>query len=303
MYLRNFSSISCRQQLSKFTRENESSSCEPESCEGKPREETSLSRRDIFPKDESKYATILAAGRERRSKFEELQAASKNLERRLHEDDDYRRRQEMERRLNKDKPPRCDKYPSFPSLLPLVIFNSQLHRLINLRDGCSSDHCVAFTYRYEDLEGIPQELDRRFHGEQRSLEQQQQHLITRSKYESDMERARSILQHNLRKERGGGGGGGGEKLEKLPKATQTNLPPPLSAICQSPVPKPMSVRQDSNVSSDSFSQTSSPSYTSKTMEAPLLPHKHGKVPGTFQFAKLHRAIVSLRNGCRWRRSH
>lgn len=72
-----------------------------------------------------------------------------------------------------------------------------------------------------------------------------------------------------------------DKLEKLPKATQTNLPPPLSAICQSPIPKPISVRQDSNVSSDSFSQTSSPSYTSKTMEAPLLPHKHvnGKLPG------------------------
>ncbi|XP_029661736.1 atrial natriuretic peptide-converting enzyme [Formica exsecta] len=221
-----------RQQLSKFSKENESSNCEQkESSEDKPREETSLPRREIFPKDESKYATILAANRERRSKFEELQAASKNLERRLHEDDDYRRRQEMERRINKDKPP-----------------------------------------RYEDLEGIPQELDKRFHGE-RSVEQEQQHSITRSKYESDMERARNILQHNLRKERGGS-----EKLEKLPKATQTNLPPPLSAICQSPVPKPISVRQDSNVSSDSFSQTSSPSYTSKTMEAPLLPHKHGKVP-------------------------
>ncbi|XP_058798325.1 atrial natriuretic peptide-converting enzyme-like [Phymastichus coffea] len=74
-----------------------------------------------------------------------------------------------------------------------------------------------------------------------------------------------------------------EKLEKLPKATQTNLPPPLSSICQSSIPnKPVNSRQDSNVSSDSFSQTSSPSYTSKTMEAPLLPHKHssnGKVPG------------------------
>jgi len=129
------------------------------------------------------------------------------------------------------------------------------------------------------LEGIPQDLDKRY-SEQRSLEQQQQHPIMRSKYESDMERARNILQHNLRKERVGGSGG--EKLEKLPKATQTNLPPPLSAICQSPVPKPISVRQDSNVSSDSFSQTSSPSYTSKTMEAPLLPHKHGKVPGMFK---------------------
>ncbi|CAH2050959.1 unnamed protein product, partial [Iphiclides podalirius] len=36
----------------------------------------------------------------------------------------------------------------------------------------------------------------------------------------------------------------------------------------------ISVRQDSNVSSDSFSQTSSPSYTTKTMEAPLLPHQN-----------------------------
>lgn len=131
-----------------------------------------------------------------------------------------------------------------------------------------------YDFRYEDLERIPREdLDRRFHGEQKALE----HLIMRSKYESDMERARNVLQHNLRKERSCG-----EKLEKLPKATQTNLPPPLSAICQSPVPKPISVRQDSNVSSDSFSQTSSPSYTSKTMEAPLLPHKHGKVPGQSQ---------------------
>ncbi|KAJ4440400.1 hypothetical protein ANN_08541 [Periplaneta americana] len=34
----------------------------------------------------------------------------------------------------------------------------------------------------------------------------------------------------------------------------------------------ISVRQDSNVSSDSFSQNSSPSYTTKTMETPLLPH-------------------------------
>ncbi|XP_012537238.2 uncharacterized protein LOC105837206 isoform X1 [Monomorium pharaonis] len=221
-----------QQNLSKFTKENEPESCEQkESSESKPREEMALPRREIFQKDELKYATILTSGRERRSKFEELQAASKNLERRLHEDDDYRRRQEMERRISKDKPPR---------------------------------------YRYEDLEGIPHDLDKRYHGEQRALEQ---HPIMRSKYENDMERARNILQHNLRKERVGG-----EKLEKLPKATQTNLPPPLSAICQSPVPKPISVRQDSNVSSDSFSQTSSPSYTSKTMEAPLLPHKHGKVP-------------------------
>jgi corin len=37
----------------------------------------------------------------------------------------------------------------------------------------------------------------------------------------------------------------------------------------------VSVRQDSNVSSDSFSQNSSPSYTTKTMETPLLPHHGG----------------------------
>lgn len=65
-----------------------------------------LPRREIFQKDELKYATILTSGRERRSKFEDLQVASKNLERRLHEDDEYRRRQEMDRRINKDKPPR-----------------------------------------------------------------------------------------------------------------------------------------------------------------------------------------------------
>jgi len=100
-------SFSYRQQLSKFTKENESSSCEQkETSESKPREEMALPRREIFQKDELKYATILTSGRERRSKFEELQAASKNLERRLHEDDDYCRRQEMDRRINKDKPPR-----------------------------------------------------------------------------------------------------------------------------------------------------------------------------------------------------
>ncbi|CAB0028339.1 unnamed protein product [Trichogramma brassicae] len=75
------------------------------------------------------------------------------------------------------------------------------------------------------------------------------------------------------------------------KATQTNLPPPLSSICainSAAASKPVNARQDSNVSSDSFSQTSSPSYTCKTMETPLLPqrqhhhhqqhHANGKVP-------------------------
>lgn len=151
---------------------------------------------------------------------------------------------------------------------------SKFVQCVQCRDRCKSDANRGVAFRYEDCERTVQDLDRRFHGEQRGLEQQQHPIYARSKYECDMERARNILQHNLRKERCAG-----EKLEKLPKATQTNLPPPLSAICQSPVPKPISVRQDSNVSSDSFSQTSSPSYTSKTMEAPLLPHKHGKVPG------------------------
>lgn len=97
--------FSYRHQLPKFAEEKESSGQQSKSSENKPREETNaLSRKEIFHEDESKYATILTAGRERRSKFEELQAASKNLERRLHEDDDYRRRQEMERRMSKEKP-------------------------------------------------------------------------------------------------------------------------------------------------------------------------------------------------------
>nr|KAF7435742.1 hypothetical protein H0235_003933 [Vespula pensylvanica] len=129
---------------------------------------------------------------------------------------------------------------------------------------------MKWSNRYEDLPRVPQELERRILSDQRSIIDQS----TRVKYETDMEKARNMLQHNSKKERSGI-----EKLEKLPKATQTNLPPPLSStICQSYVPKPISVRQDSNVSSDSFSQTSSPSYTNKTMEAPLLPHKYGKLP-------------------------
>ncbi|XP_076246920.1 atrial natriuretic peptide-converting enzyme [Calliopsis andreniformis] len=200
---------------------------EPEGCkevdDGKSREKLAPSRREPLQEDETaKFAALLRSRREaeKRSKFEELQAASKKLERRLHEEDDHLR-------TIKERP----------------------------------------TNRLEELQRASQDLERRLH-DQKSSEQ-----ILRGKYEADMERARNMLQHNLRKERGCG-----EKLEKLPKATQTNLPPPLSAISQSSVPKPISVRQDSNVSSDSFSQTSSPSYTSKTMEAPLLPHKHGKVP-------------------------
>lgn len=70
------------------------------------------------------------------------------------------------------------------------------------------------------------------------------------------------------------------QTQKHQKSTQTNLPPPLSSVpCVGSDPNP-TPRQDSNLSSDSFSQTSSPSYNSKTMEAPLLPHKHfGRPPG------------------------
>lgn len=61
--------------------------------------------------------------------------------------------------------------------------------------------------------------------------------------------------------------------QKNPKP-EPNIPPPLShpdAIQNSPSSNKMSMRQDSGVSSDSFSQTSSPSYTTKTMETPLIP--------------------------------
>lgn len=107
-----------RHQASKLGKENEPRSCEQkEPSEGKSRDETAL--REIFPEDESKYTSaILGREAERgRSKFEELQAASKNLERRLHEDDDYRRRQEIERRMNKDKPARY--LAQFPVQLPI----------------------------------------------------------------------------------------------------------------------------------------------------------------------------------------
>jgi hypothetical protein len=52
------------------------------------------------------------------------------------------------------------------------------------------------------------------------------------------------------------------------------VPVPPSRVEQQPYNNKVSVRQDSNVSSDSFSQNSSPSYTTKTMETPLLP-PHG----------------------------
>ncbi|XP_052737610.1 atrial natriuretic peptide-converting enzyme-like [Bicyclus anynana] len=64
--------------------------------------------------------------------------------------------------------------------------------------------------------------------------------------------------------------------QKIPDSTTfTATPPQTNTIKRSPSSgSNISVRQDSNVSSDSFSQTSSPSYTTKTMETPLLPNQH-----------------------------
>ncbi|XP_063375428.1 atrial natriuretic peptide-converting enzyme [Cydia amplana] len=68
-------------------------------------------------------------------------------------------------------------------------------------------------------------------------------------------------------------------LKSLPDTPYTPASAPIPTQNQTMKRSPssgsnISVRQDSNVSSDSFSQTSSPSYTTKTMEAPLLPHQH-----------------------------
>ncbi|XP_026317885.1 uncharacterized protein LOC113228737 [Hyposmocoma kahamanoa] len=63
--------------------------------------------------------------------------------------------------------------------------------------------------------------------------------------------------------------------QKMPDTPYTPPPQNNQSMKRSPSSgSNISVRQDSNVSSDSFSQTSSPSYTTKTMEAPLLPHQH-----------------------------
>ncbi|KAF7991738.1 hypothetical protein HCN44_010539 [Aphidius gifuensis] len=179
------------------------------------------------------------------SSFNELQKAARDLEKRL---------------LHNDNEP----------------INNQKINSINLRQQCTKfeteiedQNDIDKRSKFEALQAASKNLERRLQCEQ----QQQQ---PKTKYNIEIDRAKNMMQNNLRKERCI------ERLEKLPKATQTNLPPPLSAIiCQTTVTKPASVRQDSNVSSDSYSQTSSPSYTSKTMEAPLLPHKHinGRVPG------------------------
>lgn len=61
-----------------------------------------------------------------------------------------------------------------------------------------------------------------------------------------------------------------------PPAPKTSYKSPISPATKSTanqqcVANKISMRQDSSVSSDSFSQTSSPSYTTKTMETPLIP--------------------------------
>lgn len=210
-----------------------------------PFEETSEPKFDVF----SSPINIRREA-EKRTKFEALQAASRSLENKLlmsgREETGHQKLQEIEKR--------------FQACTSNKIDDSTHHTIGSI----NREHCLE-NKRYPERIVNP-------------FEHQQQQA--RSKYDADMERARNMLQNNQKKETKS------ERLaeklvDKLPKATQTNLPPPLNTMCQSPVPKPISVRQDSNVSSDSFSQTSSPSYTSKTMEAPLLPHKHinGKVPG------------------------
>ncbi|XP_043284206.1 atrial natriuretic peptide-converting enzyme isoform X2 [Venturia canescens] len=208
--------------------------------------ETSEPKFDVFSSP-----IIIRREAEKKSKFEALQAASRSLENKLlmsgREETGHQRLQEIEKRFQACASSKVD---------------DSANQTVRSDDR---DHSSAENKRYQERIN-------------NSFEHQQQQ--GRSKYDADMERARNMLQNNQKKEIKS------ERLvdklvDKLPKATQTNLPPPLNSMSQSPVPKPISVRQDSNVSSDSFSQTSSPSYTCKTMEAPLLPHKHinGKVPG------------------------
>ncbi|XP_034945531.1 atrial natriuretic peptide-converting enzyme-like isoform X2 [Chelonus insularis] len=193
-----------------------------------------------------------------KSSFEELQKAARNFDKRLQEE--IIRGVEIGRVVGSQEGQRQRDR-----------FNPQSRLQAKFEHDQEAHHDAEKRSKFKALLAASRNLEKHLQGE-RELQQQ-----TRGKYNLDMEKARNMLQNNLRKDRVVV-----ERLEKLPKATQTNLPPPLSSICQNPVSnKPASVRQDSNVSSDSFSQTSSPSYTSKTMEAPLLPHKHifSKIPG------------------------
>ncbi|XP_046987649.1 atrial natriuretic peptide-converting enzyme-like [Schistocerca americana] len=68
------------------------------------------------------------------------------------------------------------------------------------------------------------------------------------------------------------------KTQQQPQVAQQQTPttPAAGTGTSSSTPNggKVSVRQDSNVSSDSFSQNSSPSYTTKSMETPLLPRSY-----------------------------
>lgn len=64
-----------------------------ETADRKSREKTAVSRRETLQDDETKFAALVRSHREaeKRCKFEELQAASRKLERRLYEEDDHLR--------------------------------------------------------------------------------------------------------------------------------------------------------------------------------------------------------------------
>lgn len=215
-----------------------------------PRDKTFLNREINF-----ENISCIARNRqemEKNSKFEQLKVASQNLERHLHDDIGTHYNNQLSTELKIDDTER-------------------------MPPDDIKEHYRELTPKFDELQKATNiEFERKLHEKTMSAIEK----TFRLKYEAELEKAR-VLQNNLRKEKNFS-----EKLEKLPKATQTNLPPPLSSICsQNSVSKPISVRQDSNVSSDSFSQTSSPSYTSKTMEAPLIPHKqsNGKIPGKYYF--------------------
>ncbi|XP_060537092.1 atrial natriuretic peptide-converting enzyme-like [Cylas formicarius] len=64
------------------------------------------------------------------------------------------------------------------------------------------------------------------------------------------------------------------KCQKTSNKQQANTPTTPSRLCKQNPQGKMSMRQDSGISTDSFSQNSSPSYTTKGMETPLIPPKH-----------------------------
>ena len=78
-----------RLQSSKTVKEG---SCK-ETADRKSREKIAASRRETLQDDETKFAALVRSHREaeKRCKFEELQAASRKLERRLYEEDDHLR--------------------------------------------------------------------------------------------------------------------------------------------------------------------------------------------------------------------